>query len=117
VRSLLERHGADVSFWNDLTPLHRLTLYDHQHASHSVSLDIAELLFLHDSDVNAQDLGGISALQIATEYKGNPHIVRISISHGADVNVRNIKGQPPLNHDLFAPQDKNNLDVPRIFVG
>ena len=90
VAQLLLQRGADVAARSRNAtgnlPLHA--------ALAGRRFDIAQLLVMHDSNVNIQDQYQWTALHHAA-YSGNMTIVELLLTNGAKLDVKNNKGQTP----------------------
>jgi ankyrin repeat protein len=64
------------------------------------------------SDINAVNHAGDTALHIASS-QGYIEVVRLLVSHGAELNVRNAKGLTPLGALLEKPVHKRTIELLR----
>ena len=91
IASLLLKHGADINLQDShlCTPLHFCNGPD--------SAEIGRVLLEHGADPNIVDVDGHAILHFASD----PHLVKIIIQHGGDVNLRCQLGNTPLIRAVY----------------
>jgi len=101
---LLEGHRLDGFPSNDtFLPLHRAISGFHFHNNYHFVSEAIQLLVKHNSDTNARDQTGNTALHKAIQVMpafAVLEIVQILINCGADVSIRNKLGDTPLHTEL-----------------
>ncbi len=92
VKSILERHGADVTDGDGRTALINATAYNNR--------EIIKWVLSKGADVDFQDRIGYSALHFAAQ-NGAFDLAKILIENGAEVNIRDVHGNIPLWTAMF----------------
>ncbi|ORY56968.1 uncharacterized protein BCR38DRAFT_414280 [Pseudomassariella vexata] len=95
---LLLENGAQVSFSHEeQTPLIEAVRFYGRWGGIRASIAVVTKLVEHGADVNRPDRQGCTPLMHAIKQKPDLEICKVRISKGADVNVRNCKGESPLH--------------------
>ncbi|OAQ57928.1 ankyrin repeats (3 copies) domain-containing protein [Pochonia chlamydosporia 170] len=87
------------------TPLHRAVRQNDHHG--------VQWLIAHGSEIDAQDLRGMTPLHIAAIYDTNGKLTQILLDGGADKHVLDEKGQSPLHQ---ASRTSPNLELLNLFL-
>ncbi|KAH8985320.1 ankyrin repeat-containing domain protein [Lactarius akahatsu] len=104
VARLLIQHGADAN-----THLQMLLIL----ASSSESVETVQLLVGLGADVNAQDVGRSTPLNVASS-KGNAETVQLLIKLGADVNAQDRSHSTPLH--LASSRTWSNAEILQLLI-
>jgi ankyrin repeat protein len=95
VQELLDRgENANAENTRGETSLHLVSRV--QYDSREGGVGIVQLLLLHGANVNAEDMGHMTPLQLASFY-GRLEVARVLLDNGAGVNAKNELGQTPLH--------------------
>ena len=105
--TLLLSHGADLSTTDaeGNTPLIV--------AVKNNKIDIVKIILDYKHDINVKNNAGCTALWAATSVGYRPEIVKLLLSHGADLSITDTKGRhTPLWNAVF----RNYIDIVKIIL-
>lgn len=75
---------------------------------------MAEMLFKHGSDVKHLDQNGNSYLHRAASYSNRPHLLKVVLTFGLDINAKNKNGDAPIH--LMAMAKKQSTEMAELLL-